>query len=402
MIETGEQVSGVARDLVRICSGSQIGNGKVKFMKKHKSTITRDAKFSKNQQDSLADETQNSPLSHSPGATRSLWHAENEYLERETRPGEPFYGIVGVGKAIRKVLDQVRLVAPTNSTVLICGETGVGKELVAGALHSLSPRAENKIVTVGCAALPPPLVESELFGREKGAYTGALAQQRGRFDLADNSSIFLDEIGELSLETQSKLLRVLQEGCFERLGSPKTIRVNARLIAATNRDLGDEVRKGRFRQDLFYRLNVFPIKVPPLRERVEDIPALVWNFVEEFSMRMGKKIAKISRKTMNALQTYVWPGNVRELRNVIERSVIISSGETLSVAYLQDLHQPIPPVTLAEVEREHILRTLETTLWHIKGPHGAASKLGLKPSTLYTRMQKLGIPTFSQRGTLRA
>lgn len=221
-------------------------------------------------------------------------------------------------------------------------------------------------------------------------------------DLANNSSIFLDEIGELSLETQSKLLRVLQEGCFERLGSPKTIRVNARLIAATNRDLADEVRKGRFRQDLFYRLNVFPIKVPPLRERVEDIPALVWSFVEEFSVRMGKKIAKISRKTMNALQIYVWPGNVRELRNVIERSVIISSGEILNVAYLQDLHQPTQPVTLAEVERAHILRILEASLWHIKGPYGAANKLGLKPSTLYTRMQKLGIPTFSQREGLRA
>lgn len=324
-------------------------------------------------------------------------YAENDYLQREINLAEPSYGIVGESKAIKRVLDQVRLVAPTNSTVLICGETGVGKELVAEAIHSLSPRMTSKLVTVNCAALPPLLVESELFGREKGAYTGALAQQRGRFDIADNSTIFLDEIGELSLETQAKLLRVLQEGCFERLGSPKTIRVNVRLIAATNRDLAEEVRKGRLRQDLYYRLNVFPIKVPPLRERAEDIPMLVWNFVEEFSMRMGKKITKISRKTMDALQRYAWPGNVRELRNVVERSVIISSGETLRIAYLQDLQQTTQPTALIEVEREHILKILETTLWRIKGPQGAATKLGLKPSTLYTRMQKLGIPTFSQR-----
>ncbi len=322
---------------------------------------------------------------------------ENDCLKSDNHLAEPCCGIAGQGEGIRKVLQQVCMVAPTDSNVLIYGETGVGKELVADAIHNMSRRMGYKIVKVNCAALPPPLVESELFGREKGAYTGALAHQGGRFDMADNSSIFLDEISELSLEAQAKLLRVIQEGCFERLGSPKTIRVNVRLIAATNRDLVEEVRKGHFRQDLFYRLNVFPIRVPPLRERREDIPVLVWTFVEEFSLRMGRKISKIPRKTMDALQRYSWPGNVRELHNVIERSAIISSGETLRIADFQDLHATTPPVTLAEVEREHILRTLETSLWRIKGPHGAAGKLGLKPSTLYTRMQKLGIPTLSQR-----
>lgn len=329
-------------------------------------------------------------------------HEENQYLQRGINAVEPCWGIVGESRAIMRVLDQVRMVASTNSTVMICGETGVGKELIAEAIHSLSPRMGNKLVRVNCAALPPQLVESELFGRETGEFAGAMAYQPGRFDLADRSTIFLDEIGGLALETQAKLLRVLQEGCFERPGSHWTVRVNVRLIAATNRDLAEEARRGRLRQDLFHRLNVFPIKVPPLRERAEDIPELVWNFVEEFSMRMGKKITKISWKTMDALQRYTWPGNVRELRNVIERSVIISTGETLRIAYLQDLYQTAQPTTLAEVEREHILRMLETSMWHIKGPHGAAIKLGLKPSTLYTRMHKLGIPTFTQREASRA
>jgi formate hydrogenlyase transcriptional activator len=324
-------------------------------------------------------------------------HGENDYLQRGINLAEPCWGIVGESRAINRVLDQVRMIASTNSTVLICGETGVGKRLIAEAIHSLSPRMGNKLITVNCAALPPQLVESELFGRETGAFASAMAYQPGRLDIADRSTIFLDEIGGLAPETQAKLLRVLQEGCFERPGSHWTVRVNVRLIAATNRDLAEEARGGRLRQDLFYRLNVFPIKVPPLRERVEDIPVLVWSFVEEFSMRMGKKITRISRKTMDALQRYTWPGNVRELRNVIERSVIISTGETLRIAYLQDLYQATQPTTLAEVEREHILRMLETSMWHIKGPRGAAIKLGLKPSTLYTRMHKLGIPTFTQR-----
>ena len=327
--------------------------------------------------------------------------AEAEYLKAEIKATTPFGTITGDSEAIRKALHQVRQVAPTDSTVLICGETGVGKELFAEAIHDLSPRRDRVIVKVNCAALPPPLVESELFGREKGAYTGALTRQGGRFEIADRSTIFLDEVGELSLEVQAKLLRVLQEGKFERLGSPRTIKVNLRLIAATHRDLAEEVRKGRFRQDLFYRLNVFPIQVPPLRERQEDIPLLVWTFLEELSARMGRKVTKIPRKTMELLQRYSWPGNVRELRNFIERSVIITTGETLRIPQLQELQAFNQPVTLAESEREHILKILETTMWHIKGPRGAALKLGLKPSTLYTRMQKLGIPNRRQRDDLR-
>jgi transcriptional regulator with GAF, ATPase, and Fis domain len=286
--------------------------------------------------------------------------------------------------------------------VLLCGETGVGKEVFAEAIHSRSSRSGRMLVKVNCAALPPLLVESELFGREKGAYTGALARQIGRFDVADQSTIFLDEIGELSLEVQAKLLRVLEEGRFERLGSPRTISVNVRLIAATNRDLAEEVRKGHFRQDLFYRLNVFPIRIPPLRERLDDIPVLTWMFVEEFAGRMGRKITRIPRKSIDALRRYSWPGNVRELRNVIERSVIVSPGETLRVARLQELQTTSRTLTLAESERAHILRVLEKTLWHVKGPHGAAGQLGLKPSTLYTRMQKLGIPNRHQKDGIRA
>lgn len=327
--------------------------------------------------------------------------AESDYLRAEIKVAKPYGSITSESDAIRKVLHQVRQVAPTDATVLLYGETGVGKELFAEAIHGLSSRKSQVLIKVNCAALPAPLVESELFGREKGAYTGALSHQQGRFDLANHSSIFLDEIGELSLEVQAKLLRVLQEGQFERLGSPRTVKADVRLIAATNRDLAEEVRKGRFRQDLFYRLNVFPVYIPPLRERAADIPLLVWDFTEEFSQRMGKKITKIPKKTMESLQHYSWPGNVRELRNVIERSVIISTAETLRVSRLLEMQQATAPLTLADTDREHILRVLEKTMWHIKGPYGAAVKLGLKPSTLYTRMQKLGIPNRHQRDGMR-
>jgi transcriptional regulator with GAF, ATPase, and Fis domain len=250
------------------------------------------------------------------------------------------------------------------------------------------------MIKVNCAALPSALVESELFGREKGAYTGALTRQSGRFEAADSSTIFLDEVAELPLEVQAKLLRVLQEGQFERLGNPRPFKVDVRVIAATNRDLTAEMRKGRFREDLFYRLNVFPIKVPPLRERPEDIPLLLWAFIEEFSSRMGKKITKVPQKTMEALQRHSWPGNVRELRNIMEHSVIISRGEILRIPPLEDSVQATEEImTLEEREREYILRTLEITRWRIKGPNGAAERLGMKPSTLYSRMEKLGIPT---------
>jgi transcriptional regulator with GAF, ATPase, and Fis domain len=248
------------------------------------------------------------------------------------------------------------------------------------------------MVKVNCAALPSGLVESELFGREKGAFTGALTRQVGRFEVADGSTLFLDEVGELPPDVQVKLLRVLQQGEFERLGSSRTIKVNVRVIAATNRDLADEIRRGRFREDLYYRLNVFPIRVPPLRERAEDIPLQVWAFLEEFSSRMGKKITQVPRATMEALQRHPWPGNVRELRNVIEHGAIITTGDTLKVPLLGGAAPGMAlSQTLADAEREHILRALESSGWRIKGPKGAAAALGLNPATLYSRMKKPGI-----------
>jgi transcriptional regulator with GAF, ATPase, and Fis domain len=266
--------------------------------------------------------------------------------------------------------------------------------MVARAIHRLSLRAEKPLVTVNCAALPPTLIESELFGREKGAFTGALTRQAGRFEIAHGATLFLDEIGDLPLELQGKLLRVLEEGRFERLGSTRTIQVDVRVIAATHRDLKKAVDRGNFREDLYYRINVFPIEIPPLRERMEDIPLLVWAFINEFSGKVGKKIQTVTRKTMEALQRYPWPGNVRELRNVIERAVIVSSGEFLQVQIplLPDGNRHAA-ITLEEAEHRHVLGVLEKTGWRIKGPRGAAEILGLKPSSLYTIMQRLGIPT---------
>jgi formate hydrogenlyase transcriptional activator len=293
---------------------------------------------------------------------------------------------------MRDVLAQVNRVAATDSTVLITGETGTGKELVARAIHGVSKRKDRTLVTINCASLPPSLIESELFGREKGAYTGALTMMKGRFEVADGSTIFLDEIGELGLEVQAKLLRVLEEGRFERLGSPKTVHVNVRIIAATNRDLAQDVQDGKFRKDLYYRLNVFPIGIPPLRERSEDIPLLVWALVREFEKRMGKRVESIPKRSLEALQRYAWPGNVRELRNVIERAMIVSSGKSL------DLHipaiasaEPVTSQALEDVERTHILGVLQKTRWRLMGQGGAAERLGLKRTTLQSRMKKLGI-----------
>ncbi len=323
---------------------------------------------------------------------RDRLQAERDYLKAEIGVVLSQSEITGQGPAIQKVRRLVEQVAPTDSSVLVRGETGTGKELVAQAIHRLSTRRNHVMVKVNCAALPSGLVESELFGRERGAFTGALTRQVGRFEVADGSTIFLDEIGELSLEVQAKLLRVLERGEFERLGSPRTIKVNVRVIAATNRDLADDIRGGRFREDLYYRLNVFPIRVPPLRERAEDIPLLVWTFLEEISSRMGKKITQVPRKTMETLQRHPWPGNVRELRNVIEHGAILTTGDTLRVPVLDDAAPgAAPPQTLADAQREHILRALERTSWHVKGPRGAAAELGLNPATLYSRMKKLGI-----------
>lgn len=324
--------------------------------------------------------------------------AESQYLKSEIKTIHRHGEIIGASPGIKRVLHQVEQVAPADCTVLITGETGTGKELVAQEIHRLSPRKDKLMLMVNCAALPSALIENELFGRERGAYTGALTSQIGRFQAADNSTIFLDEVSEVSMEVQAKLLRVLQQGEFQRLGSSKTQKVNVRVIAATNRDLAEDVRKGKFREDLYYRLRVFPIAIPPLRERLDDIPRMVFAFMEEFSMRMGKKITKISHKAMEALEKHSWPGNVRELRNVIEHSVILTTGDTLKLSFLGDSPTREPqPVTLAEAEREHILKTLETTHWRIKGKHGAAERLDMEPSTLYSRMQKLCIPTRRQK-----
>ncbi len=318
--------------------------------------------------------------------------AENSMLREQSELRHRYERFVGDSDAIEEVLSQAEQVADTNATVLIQGETGTGKELLAQTIHQISSRHNRPMITVNCAALPATLMEAELFGREKGAYTGALTKQIGRFELADGATIFLDEIGELPLELQVKLLRVLQHGQFERLGSAKTITVDARVIAATNRDLAQSVREGAFREDLYYRVSVFPVTVPPLRERREDIPALVWAFVREFGESMGKTIDSIAQATMGRLQSYPWPGNVRELRNVIERGMILSRDRTLrfQLPAIQsgDTGQLI---NLAEVEKRHIITVLKKTRWRIRGRNGAAELLGLKPSTLYSRMDKLAI-----------
>ena len=317
---------------------------------------------------------------------------ENIYLREEIELKTRHDEIVGKSNAIKEALGQAEQVAKTESSVLILGETGTGKELLARAIHKMSTRKDRTMIMVNCAALPPTLIEGELFGREKGAYTGALTQEAGRFELADGSTIFLDEISELALELQSKLLRVLQDGEFERLGSAKTLSVDVRIVAATNRDLVQMVRDGKFREDLYYRLNVFPITMPPLRERLDDIPALVWSFVKEFETTMAKRIENISRKSMQALQRYPWPGNVRELRNVIEQAMIISRTKALNVR-IPDFQESIlsEDLKLEDVVRNQILTVLESTAWRVKGKNGAAELLGLKPTTLYSKMKSMGI-----------
>jgi DNA-binding NtrC family response regulator len=305
--------------------------------------------------------------------------------------------IVGDSPPVRRVLEQVAQVAPTDSTVLILGETGTGKELVARAIHDASRRRERPLVKVNCAALPRELVESELFGHEKGAFTGATQQRRGRFDLADGGTVFLDEVGELPLEAQAKLLRVLQEREFERVGGTRTLKTDVRVIAATNRDLQAQVAAGAFRSDLFYRLNVFPIEVPPLRERREDIPALARHFATKAARRIGKSVNGVAPAFLERAAAYHWPGNIRELENLVERALIMSNGPLLDAAELGAAGAATPPIgsrvegTLQELERSHIRRVLESTHWMIEGERGAARILGINPSTLRGRMRKLGI-----------
>jgi PAS domain S-box-containing protein len=320
--------------------------------------------------------------------------AENIYFRQETKMRYQFDNILGQSDGLKYVLYRVEQVAPTDTTVLILGETGTGKELIANAIHNMSPRKGRSLITVNCAALPANLIESELFGRERGAFTGADTTQVGRFEIANGSTIFLDEIGELPLEMQSKLLRVIQHNEFERLGSSRTIRVDVRIVAATNRNLEDEVKSGRFRQDLYYRLNVFPITVPPLRQRTDDIPLLVQAFVDRYARKLGKKITSIHKDTMRALLAYPWPGNVRELESRIERAVILCRGEVLQLGDELDTSSTgvsIHADSLEDTERVQILKILSETKWRIEGKDGAALILGLKPSTLRARMHKLGI-----------
>ena len=336
---------------------------------------------------------------------RERLQAENEYLRERTVAAEGFEDIVGESPHLRSVLFQAEHVAPTDATVLLQGETGTGKELVAKAIHAKSHRRHRTLVTVNCAALPPTLVESELFGHEKGAFTGAAFRKIGRFELADHGTLFLDEVGELPLDLQAKLLRVLQEGEFERLGSSVTHKVNVRVIAASNRDLAAAARQGTFRADLYYRLGVFPIQIPPLRMRSEDIPLLVWHILGQLGVTLGRKIERVPAATMERLVAYHWPGNIRELRNVLERAVILSPGSTLRLDDLADTGTA-PAATsgaggesqrLADIERDHILRVLDACEWRVRGAGNAAQQLDLNASTLYSRMKKLGIRRSASR-----
>ncbi len=327
---------------------------------------------------------------------RDRLEEERLYLESEIRSEYNFEDIVGKSAALRKVLDQVAIVAPTGSTVLLHGETGTGKELFARAIHNLSPRRERTFVRLNCAAIPSGLVESELFGHEKGAFTGALMQKKGRFELADHGTLFLDEIGDISLELQPKLLRALQEHEFERLGSTKTIRVNVRLIAATHRDLQAMIRNNQFREDLFYRLNVCPIEIPPLRERREDIPLLVHYFVLRHSRQMQKRVKSVPKQAMEALVNADWPGNIRQLENFIERCVIFTQGDELNVLRAELKKPSVRSVASAapsfeQAERQAIIDALIAASGRIAGKGGAAERLGLKRTTLQNKMNKLNI-----------
>jgi PAS domain S-box-containing protein len=318
---------------------------------------------------------------------------ESSFLQEELRSTHNFEEIIGESNVLKDVLYKTEQVAPTDATVIIQGETGTGKELIARAIHSLSHRKDRPLLKVNCANFNPHLMESELFGHEKGAFTGAVSTHTGRFEVADGSTIFLDEIGELPFELQSKLLRVLQDGEFERVGGTRTIKVNVRVLAATNRDLSKEVQEGRCREDLFYRLSVFPITMPALRDRKEDIPLLIRHFLKQYAKKMGKLVNTVSHETMKELMDYPWPGNIRELQNVIEKGVITTRDSTLRIEFLSNIYSTGTPniSRLEGVERDHILRTLKQNAWQIKGKRGVAAILGIHPSTLRSRMKKLGI-----------
>jgi formate hydrogenlyase transcriptional activator len=346
-------------------------------------------------------ETGNNGKLHQPPETHADSSGDEESFEANASSGAGFEGIIGQSVAMHAVRKQVKIVAPTGSTVLILGETGTGKELMAQAIHNRSTRRNRALVKVNCAAIPAGLIESELFGHERGAFTGAINRRIGRFEMADGGTLFLDEIGDIPLELQPKLLRVLQEQEFERVGSTQTTRVNVRIVAATSRDLRSMVAAREFRADLYYRLNIFPLRVPALRERLEDIPLLVRHFVEIYSRKTGKRVTEIAPETLNVFLSHTWPGNVRELQNVIERAVILSTDKVLRPA-LDELRPSSQAAaagaddkghqtTLKDMEREHIIQALAATNWVIGGPKGAAARLGLQRTTLIAKMQKLGI-----------
>ena len=322
--------------------------------------------------------------------------SENTYLQEEIKLDHNFANVIGQSEALQNVLHQIEQVAATDTTVLIFGESGTGKELIARSLHNVSLRNQRPLIKVDCASLPANLIENELFGHEKGAYTGAGDKRIGRMELADKGTVFLDEIGEMPLEVQSKLLRVIQENQFERLGGTQTIQVDVRIIAATNRNLEKEVRKGRFREALWYRLNVFPVSVPPLRERKEDIPLLVEWIIGRSGKKLGKKVDKISTTAMEILQNYSWPGNIRELENIVTRALITTTGSILQAESFKEIRssgfaEEKRIATLVETEWEQILKALKRTGWKIQGPHGAAKLLDINPSTLRERIKKRGI-----------
>ncbi|MBT8401646.1 MAG: sigma 54-interacting transcriptional regulator [Rhodothermia bacterium] len=321
--------------------------------------------------------------------------AENVYLQEEIKLHHNFEEIIGGSREMKQMFRKIEQVAGTDATVLILGETGTGKELVARAIHNLSPRKSRPLVKINCAALPDNLVESELFGHEKGAFTGASARKPGRFELANGGTIFLDEVGDLPLALQAKLLRVLQEGELERIGGTETLRVDVRVIAATNRNLDESITEKTFREDLYYRLNVFPLTAPPLRQRSGDLQMLVQHFVQKYCRKLGKSVTRVPRTVMDALHVYDWPGNVRELENVIERAVILSSGDALSIedslGRRKSGKTATAPTSLEDVERQHIIKTLEETHWRVEGARGAAKRLDINPSTLRSRMRRLGI-----------
>jgi len=324
---------------------------------------------------------------------RDQLQRENVYLQQEVKIVRGHHqGLIGQSAALRHVLEQVEQVAATNSSVLLIGETGTGKELIASAIHELSPRGSRPMVRVSCAAIPETLIESELFGREKGAYTGALSRQVGRFEVAHGSTLFLDEVSELPLDVQTKLLRVLQERQVQRLGGTKSIAVDVRIIAATNRDLEKAIRENRFRDDLYYRLNVFPIRMPPLRDRPDDIPLLIQSFVNEFAKSFGKCIESIDKDSIDSLQRYTWPGNIRELRNAVERAMILASGPRLFISLPSvSSNDAAVSLLLSDTEREHLRSVMEMTGWRVRGKDGAAEILGIKPTTLDSMIVRLGI-----------